>query len=506
MRRLTDTGKERIVEGPYILAIDQSTQGTKAVLLDKWGQLVIRRDLPHKQLIGSEGWVGHDAEEIGSNVIRVSQTVVRDSGIDTKELAGVAVTNQRESVAFWNRKTGKPICESIVWQCNRAAQLCRRIGEQGHNPQIRMRTGLVPSPFFSAGKIAWVLEHVEGAREQAERGELCTGTMDSWTIWQLTGGKVHKTDCSNASRTQLFNIRSMQWDPELCRIFHVPLSMLPEVCDSDDGYGETDLGGLLDNPVPIRGVIGDSHAALFAHGCLKRGDCMAGHGTGTCVMMNVGDTLLWSQNGLNTTVAWRIDGKTVYALEGVVNYAGAVTTWLKDGLGLVSTPEETEELSNRANPEDKTYLIPAFTGIGAPYWDDKAAACVVGMSRLTGRAELVRAGIESIGYQVADIVRAMERDAGGRAEEIRMAGGPTKNRYLVQFQSDIMNLPVVLGRYEELVAVGAGQLAGVSMGLYDWNELESRRETQRFLPRMNESERNARLAGWSEAVAKALGR
>ena len=494
------------MERGYILSIDQSTQGTKAILLDGQGQFVLRRDLPHRQLISAQGWVGHDAKEIAENIIRVAQAAVRDSGIDSRRLSGVAVTNQRESVALWERDTGRPVCESIVWQCNRAAELCRHIQERGDYPEIQRRTGLVPSPFFSAGKVAWALEHVPGAREKAERGQLCIGTMDTWTIWQLTGGKVHKTDCSNASRTQLFNIHTMEWDPELCRIFDIPMSVLPQVCGSDGEYGQTDLGGLLDHPVPIRSAIGDSHASLFGHGCVERGDCMAGHGTGTCVLMNIGEEPLESQNGLNTTVAWRMNGKTVYALEGVVNYAGAVTTWLKDGLELVSCPEETEALACRADPGDHTYLVPAFTGIGAPYWDDGASACFVGMSRLTGRAELVRAGIESIGYQVADIVRAMERDMGAPASQVRMAGGPTKNRYLTQFQSDIMDRPVVLGKYEELVAVGAGQMAGLAMGLYDLPELERLRRTQLFRPRMEQKERLERLDGWARAVQKALSR
>ena len=494
------------MEQAYVLSIDQSTQGTKAVLLDGRGQFVLRRDLPHRQIISPQGWVGHDAREIARNVIRVAQTAVRDSGIDPRKLAGVAVANQRESVALWERDTGAPVCESIVWQCNRAADLCRRIRERGDYPEIRRRTGLVPSPFFSAGKVAWALEHVPDARKKAERGQLCVGTMDAWTIWQLTGGRVHRTDCGNASRTQLFNIHTMEWDPELCRIFAVPMSALPQVCDSNEEYGWTDLGGLLDHPVPIHSAMGDSHAALFGHGCVERGSCMAGHGTGTCVMMNIGDRPLMSENGINTTVAWRINGETVYALEGVVNYAGSVTTWLKDGLGLVSAPEETEKLAYQADPGDRTYLVPAFTGIGAPYWDDGASACFVGMSRLTGRAELVRAGIESIGYQVADIVRAMERDVGARASQVRMAGGPTRNRYLMQFQSDIMDLPVALGKYEELVAVGAGQLAGLSMGLYDLAELEKLRQTQLFLPNMDSEERRGRLEGWARAVSKALSR
>lgn len=490
----------------YILSIDQSTQGTKAILLDGDGRLVLRRDLPHRQIIHERGWVGHDAREIAANVLRVARTVITDSGIDRRRLCAVAVTNQRESVAVWERDTGEPVCESIVWQCNRAAQLCAQIRETGVAEQVRQRTGLFLSPFFSASKVAWVLDNIPGVRERAERGGICAGTMDCWTIWQLTGGKVHRTDCSNASRTQMFNIHTLAWDEELCRIFRIPPSVLPEVCDSDAVYGETDLAGFLDHPIPIRSAIGDSHAALFAHGCFEEGGCMAGHGTGTCVMMNIGGAPIPSTHGINTTVAWRMNGQAAYALEGVVNYAGAVTTWMKDSVGLVRTPEETEALSFAADPNDRTYLVPAFTGIGAPHWDDGASACYVGMTRLTGRAELVRAGIESIGYQVADIIGAMELDAGLRAGEVRMAGGPTGNKYLMQFQSDILDRPVALGAYEELVAVGAGQIAGLAMGLYDRAALERLRSLRYYRPAMQPQVRQAKLAGWQDAVSRALSR
>lgn len=473
-------------------------------MLDEQAQFLLRRDLPHRQIINEKGWVGHDAEEIGRNILAVVKRLVTDSGVDPAKIVGVAVTNQRESVAVWDRDTGKPVCESIVWQCNRAAQLCRKIEEKGHYAEIRKRTGLVPSPFFSAGKVAWVLQNIPGVRQRAQEGKICMGTMDTWTIWQLTEGKVHKTDCSNASRTQLFNIHTMAWDEKLCQIFDIPMSMLPEVCDSDGYFGETDLGGILPHKVPIRSAIGDSHAALFAHGCVDKGSCMAGHGTGTCIMMNIGEEIQESKHGVNTTVAWRISGKPVYALEGVVNYAGAVTTWLKDFLHLVSTAGETEPLCYEANPGDHTYLVPAFTGIGAPYWDDAAEACFVGMTRLTGRAELVRAGIESIGYQVADIVRAMEADAGFGVKEVRMAGGPANNRYLMQFQSDIMAVPTVLGKHEELVAIGAGQIAGLALGIYDMELLEKTRQTQYFYPAMEETLRQKKIEGWLSAVGKAL--
>lgn len=494
------------MEKKFIISIDQSTQGTKAILLDHQGSMVMRRDVPHRQIINEYGWVGHDPAEIARNVFAVTRMLVEDSGIDPGAVAAVAVANQRETVAAWNRETGEPICEAIVWQCNRATRIYRNIEEQGHYPIIQQLTGLVPSPFFSAGKITWMLDNIPGARELARAGKLCAGTMDSWVIYNLTGGKAHKTDVSNASRTQLFNIRSMQWDETLCGIFDVPMGILPQVCDTNACFGHTDLGGILPAPVPIRCAIGDNHGVLFAHGCLEKGSCMAGHGTGTCIMMNLAQDCRQSLHGVNTTVAWRIDGTTCYALEGVVNYAGAVITWLKDSLHIIDSAGETEALCREANDADRTYLVPAFTGIGAPYWDNDADACIIGMSRLTGRSEIVRAAVESIGYQVCDILQAMTEDAGIKATEIRMAGGPTNNAYLMQFQSDIMDTPAARGTYEELVAVGAGQIAGLAMGLYDPETLEKGRKLTHFTPRMDPQLRRSKLEGWHRAVSKSLSR
>ena len=494
------------MKNKYIISIDQSTQGTKAILLDTLGNLVMRRDIAHRQIINDFGWVGHDASEISRNIFAVTKTLVEDSQINPACVEAVAIANQRETVAVWNRETGIPICEAIVWQCNRATEIYQNIEQQGYYPTIQERTGLVPSPFFSAGKITWILKNIPGAMELADAGKLCAGTMDSWVIWNLTGGKNHKTDVSNASRTQLFNIHSMQWDEMLGRIFEIPLDILPEVCDTNSCFGETDLGGILPAPVPIRCAIGDNHGALFAHGCLEKGSCMAGHGTGTCIMMNLSDEVKQSVHGVNTTVAWRLDGKTCYALEGVVNYAGAVVTWLKDSVQIIQTAGETEALCNVANQADRTYLVPAFTGIGAPYWENDAEACIVGMSRLTGRNELVKAGIESIGYQVADILQAMIADAGFKATEIRMAGGPTNNNYLMQFQSDIMDIPVALGKHEELVAVGAGYIAGLAMGLYNVETLEKNRRLQYYYPKMDSLQRECKMEGWHAAVEKSFNR
>ena len=484
----------------YILAIDQSTQGTKAMLLDDQGALVLRRDLPHRQLINDKGWVGHDLKEIRDNIFRVTAMVITDSGIPREAVAAVAVTNQRETVGLWDRETGEPVCEAIVWQCNRASQLCNAIQTSETEEMVLKKTGLKLSPFFSAPKVTWILRNIPGAREKAEAGKLCMGTMDTWTIWQLTGGKVHKTDTSNASRTQLFNINTMAWDPELCRLYNIPASCLPEVQSSDAFYGETDLGGFLPKAVPIHADLGDSHGVMFSHGCVHKGDAMCGYGTGSCVLVNAGETPIFADCGVNTTVAWTAGGVTYYALEGVVNYSGAVVTWLKDNAGLVMSPAETGALAEQANPADKTYMVPAFTGIGAPHWKSEATAAYVGMTRLTGRAELVRAALESVAYQIGDLVYPSLEAIGVPARELRVAGGPSRNRYLMQFQSDILGCPVVIPRNEELSGIGAGYMAGIALGMYEYETLIARQETTVFAPAMEEGERQQRLAGWKHAL------
>lgn len=489
-----------LVQTKYILVIDQSTQGTKAMLLNDRGEFLLRRDIPHKQLINDCGWVGHDLKEIAANIFTVCACVIADSGIQPGQVAAVAITNQRESVGVWDRATGEPVCESIVWQCNRAAELCARLTTPEAERMVREKTGLHLSPFFSAPKAAWILENVPGVRERAERGELCIGTMDSWVIWQLTGGKVHKTDASNASRTQLFNISTMEWDEELCSLYGIPMSCLPEVCDSDALFGYTDLGGSLPNPVPIHAAVGDSHAVLFSHGCTEVGDAMCSYGTGSAVLVNVGNKPVFSQKGLNATVAWSSGGTVRYAMEGVVNYSGAVVTWLKNDAHLVESAGQTAELAARANPADRTYMVPAFTGIGAPYWKPDAMAAYVGMTRLTGQAELVRAALESVAYQIADLVLPAAEEAGATVRELRVAGGPANNGYLMQFQSDILNCPVVIPEHEELSGIGSAYLAGLAMGIYDYGNLMGERKTTVYQPRMSAEERTERLDGWNHAL------
>lgn len=492
------------MEKRYILAIDQSTQGTKAMLLDEQGNFLLRRDIPHRQLINDRGWVGHDMKEIAANVFSVCAQVIKDSGIEPGTVAAVAVTNQRESVGMWDRITGEPVCESIVWQCNRATELCERLTTPETERMVREKTGLHLSPFFSAPKVAWILENVPGTRERAERGELCLGTMDTWTIWQLTDGTIHKTDASNASRTQLFNINTMEWDEELCALYGIPRRCLPEVCDSDAFYGETDLGGLLPHPVPIHADLGDSHGVMFSHGCTEVGDAMCGYGTGSAVLVNIGEKPILSTKGLNTTVAWRSKGKTLYAMEGVVNYSGAVVTWLKGNARLAASAGETSDLALRADPADRTYMVPAFTGIGAPHWQPEATAAYVGMTRLTGQAELVRAALDSVAYQIADLVLPAVEEICTVTKELRVAGGPANNPYLMQFQSDILNCPIVIPEHEELSGIGSAYLAGIAMGMYDYESLMKQRKTTVYQPKMPANVREERLNGWKHALEVVL--
>lgn len=489
----------------YVLSVDQSTQGTKALLFDKEGSLICRYDLPHKQFIDHRGWVEHDPEEIYRNTISVMKGVVEKAGIEKNEIAVFGISNQRETALVWDRATGKPVYNAVVWQCARGAAICSRIEKEGHGEEIRSRTGIQLSPYFSAAKIAWVLENVQGAREKADRGELCCGTMDSWLVYRLTHGKNFFTDYSNASRTQMFNISTLTWDETVCGYFGIPVSCLAELTDSDGDYGWTDFEGYLEEPIPIRGVLGDSHGALFGQGCVREGMIKTTYGTGSSIMMNIGKTPVFS-NQVVTSLAWKLGGEVNYVLEGNINYTGAVITWLKDDLNMIASPGETEELARNANPADKTYLVPAFSGLGAPYWDSDAAGTIWGMTRTTGRAEIVRAGLECIAYQITDIVKAMEQDSGLPIRELRVDGGPTRNGYLMQFQSDIAHVTVQVPSQEELSGIGAAYVAGIAMGIYDRDQVLARMTRRKFEPAMSEELRNEKYAGWKEAVGRTLTR
>ena len=486
----------------YILGIDQSTQGTKAVLLDENSDIAGRCDLPHDQIVNEKGWVEHDPLQIYGNVIAATKAVIDQTNMDSSEIVGIGITNQRETAVVWDRDTGMPIMNAIVWQCARAASICKEL--QASENLIRERTGLNLSPYFSAAKIAWVLRNVDKAKEKSDKGRLAYGTMDSWLVYKLTNGQSFKTDYSNASRTELFDISRLRWDEEICGLFGINTACLAEVCDSNACYGYTDLEGVLDKPVPIHCVIGDSHGALFGQNCRKKGMVKATYGTGSSVMMNIGREPFFSSHGIVTSLAWGMDGSVEYVLEGNINYSGAVISWLKDSLGILVSSGESEEYARRANPADLTYLVPAFSGLGAPYWDSEASAMICGMSRNTGKAEIIKAALDSIAYQVTDIIQVMETESGISVEELRVDGGATKNSYLMQLQSDLLNYKVKVPAADELSVLGAAYAAGMAMEVFAPEQIFLKRKTHSFDPEMDPQTREFRLEGWKKAIRMVL--
>lgn len=487
----------------YMISIDQSTQGTKALLFDESGSLIKRTDQSHEQIVNEKGWVSHDPSEIYRNTIEVVKHLIEEAGIEKEKIAGVGISNQRETSLAWDKNTGEPLGQAIVWQCARAADICERVEKQGQAENIRRKTGMNLSPYFPASKIAWILENVEGAKEKSDKGEICHGTIDSWLIYKLTGGKEYKTDYSNASRTQLFNIFELKWDEEICGLFGINVNNLAQVCDSDSNFGETDFEGFLPRPIPIHGVLGDSHGSLFGQGCLKPGMIKSTYGTGSSIMMNIGEEPVLSTHGVVTSLAWSMGGKVNYVLEGNLNYTGAVITWLKDDLQLIRSPGETGALAEAAVQDDSLYLVPAFSGLGAPYWDSRASAAIVGMTRTTGRAEIVRAGVECIAYQITDIVKAMSEDAGITVKELRVDGGPTKNTYLMQFQSDMAEADVKIPDSEELSGIGPAYAAGLALKIWDETIFDKLNRTT-YEAKMAKEVRDKKYDGWKYAVKMIL--
>ena len=488
----------------YIIGIDQSTQGTKAMLFDECGKLIRREDLPHEQIINEKGWVSHDPEEIYKNTVQVVKNLITSTGIDKKSVAGVGISNQRETSVIWDRETAEPLNNAIVWQCSRAESIAAEVKDAGHEEEVRKRTGINLSPFFPASKYAWLLRNTKDAKEKAENGKVCLGTIDSWLVFKLTGGKSFKTDYSNASRTQLFNISSLKWDEDIAGWFGIPVKALPEVTPSDGDFGSTDFEGLFDAPIPIRGVLGDSHAALYGQGCHEPGMVKATYGTGSSVMMNVGDKPIFSDNGIVSSLAWHIHGKPQYVLEGNIIYTGAVMSWMVNDVHLMDKATESIKLMEEANQDDRTYLVPAFTGLGAPYWESNATAMMTGMSRTTGRNEIIKAGVECTAYQIYDIISAMREDSGVKMADLRVDGGPTRNYNLMQFQADIINSDVLLPDAEELSGIGAAYCAGVSIGVYDEKKIFENFSRKRYSPKMDEGRRNEKIQGWKNAIELVL--
>ena len=486
----------------YILAVDQSTQGTKGLLFDEAGVLLGRADRAHQQIINDQGWVSHSPLEIQRNTLAVCRDVVEKTGIDKNDIVAFGISNQRETTVAWNKETGESICSAIVWQCARATEICERHADMADT--VRTRTGINLSPYFPCAKMAWIMENVPEAKMLAEEGKLAFGTIDSWLISFLSADHAHKTDYSNASRTQLFNITTLQWDADICAAFGIPMDALPEVCMSDSNFGMTDLGGYLDKPVPIHGVLGDSHGALFGQDCRKPGQVKATYGTGSSVMMNIGTEPRFSSNGLVTSLAWGMNGTVEYVFEGNLNYTGAVMTWLKKDVGLIQTDAEATELAYTANPNDRTYFIPAFSGLGAPYWDSRATGMLTGITRTTGRAEIAKACLDCIAYQITDLTELMGKDSGIALHELRVDGGPTASEYLMQFQSDMAGVTVRVPDLQELSGMGAAYAAGIAVGLYDPETIYDHVQRREYAPAMAAEKRTGLYKGWKDAVAQTL--
>lgn len=489
----------------YAIGIDQSTQGTKAILVDENGMLLKRCDRLHRQIIDRQGWVEHDPQEIYRNVVLAVSDLLKAADVPAEAIACIGISNQRETGMVWNRRTGKPLYNAIVWQCARGKAICEGLETGGSAAMVKQHTGLNLSPYFTAAKIAWILQNVPQAQQLNLEGNLCIGTMDSWVLYNLTKGASFQTDYSNASRTQMFDIRNLRWDSEVCSLFGIRTENLPEVCFSDGNFGSTDIEGLLPMPVPIHAIMGDSHASLYGHGCHSRGMVKSTYGTGSSVMMNIGPKPVFCKD-IVTSLAWGINGKVDYVLEGNINYSAAVVTWLKDDLKLIDHSSETEALALAANPCDTTYLVPAFSGIGAPYWASDAKASLVGMTRCTGKNEVVRAALDSIAYQIHDILEMMERDAGIPVRQLRVDGEPTHNQYLMQFQSDILQKEVLVPNHAEVSGMGAACLAGIAQGLMKQENVFGSITSAAYRPAMDGDTRQRKLDGWNEALHTVLGR
>lgn len=489
----------------YILSFDQGTTSSRAIVFDKKGAILSVAQKEFTQFFPKPGWVEHDANEIWSTQLGVAAEAITKAGLTVKNIAGIGITNQRETTVVWNRKTGQPIHHAIVWQDRRTASFCDSLKKQGLHISIQEKTGLVIDAYFSATKVKWILDETPGAREAAERGELCFGTIDSWLLWKLTNGDVHATDVSNASRTLLFNIHTLKWDPALLEIFSIPASMLPEVRSSSEVYGHTQ-NLLTSHPIPIAGIAGDQQAALFGQMCIEPGMVKNTYGTGCFMLMNTGEKAVPSTHNLLTTVAWQVNGVTQYALEGSVFIAGAVVQWLRDGLKIIRSSAEVETLAAEVSDSDGVYVVPAFAGLGAPYWNQHARGTMVGITRGTTGAHIARAALDSIAYQTMDVLKAMEADSGISIKELRVDGGATANNLLMQFQSDLLNTKVVRPTVVETTALGAAYLAGLAVGYWSGtDEIRQLWQMERvFTPSMTDETRDELSSGWKRAIQTAV--
>ena len=485
----------------YIMALDSGTTSNRCILFDKAGNICSVAQKEFTQYFPQPGWVEHDADEIFSTQLEVAKLAMQNIGAVASDIAAIGITNQRETTIVWNKSTGRPICKAIVWQCRRTAPYCDRLRSEGLTETIRAKTGLVIDPYFSGTKIRWILENIPGAREQAHRGELLFGTVETWLIWKLTGGKVHVTDYSNASRTMLFNINTLEWDPEILGKLDIPASMLPEPKPSSCLYGYSDAS-FFGAPIPIAGAAGDQQAALFGQVCFKPGDSKCTYGTGAFLLMNTGFSPIFSGNGLVTTIAWGLNGKVTYALEGSIFVAGAAIQWLRDELRFIESAGDSEYMARKVPDTNGCYVVPAFTGLGAPYWDAYARGAIVGLTRGINKYHIVRAALDSIAYQTDDVLKAMEADSGIRLSALKVDGGAAANNYLVQSQADISGAPVLRPRCVETTAMGAAYLAGLAVGYWkDTDEIRQNWAIDRtFSSEISEEDRAKRIKGWKKAV------
>ncbi|WP_226527279.1 glycerol kinase GlpK [Metabacillus niabensis] len=489
----------------YILAIDQSTSGTKALVVNSEGEITHKTALAHKQYYPESGWVEHDPIEIYENVKHVITEVLQSASVSLNQYKVLSITNQRETTVVWDKETGMPIYNAIVWQCRRSSDFCKGLKEKGYEDKVQAKTGLTIDPYFSASKVSWILDHVEGAKDKANEGKLLLGTIDSWLMWKLTGGSVHATDYTNASRTLLFNIHTLTWDDELLEIFGIPKTMLPEVRSSNDIFGRVNDPKLSFLGLPISGIIGDSQGALFGQKCFEKGMAKATYGTGTSVMMQTGN-LVHAKNGLVSSIAWGIDGEVSYALEGIINSTGDVLKWVKEDLELFSDFSEVERFATSIPDNQGVYLVPAFVGLGAPYWNPYARAAIIGMSRNSGKAHIIRAALESITYQVKDAIELMKTESNIEIKELKVDGGATSNAFLMQYQADIIGSDVVVSLIAELSALGSVYLAGLGVGI--WNSIDDikrlNQESKYYQPVMTNELRDHYYQGWKDSVKSVL--
>ncbi len=490
----------------YVLALDQGTTSSRAIVFDEQGRIVSSAQKEFQQIFPRPGWVEHDPQEIWSSQISVAAEAMSKRDLGARQIAGIGITNQRETTIVWDRRSGKPVHNAIVWQDRRTAGLCDQLREEGRQPLFQSRTGLVLDAYFAGTKIKWILDHVEGARAAAEAGHLACGTVDSWLIWHLTAGQLHVTDISNASRTLAFNIHTLDWDEELLEVLGIPRSMMPQVRGSSEVYGQTS-GELFASRLPIAGSAGDQQAALFGQICTRPGMVKNTYGTGCFMLMNTGAEPVASRNNLLTTIAWQIGGRTEYALEGSIFIAGAVVQWVRDGLQFIRASSEIESLAAKVPDNGGVYLVPAFVGLGAPHWDAYARGTLVGLTRGTTQAHIARAALESMAYQTVDVIRAQEADAGIGLTELRVDGGATVNNLLMQFQADLLGVPVVRPRVVETTALGAAYLAGLAVGVWrDTDEIAAQWQVDHvFEPRMDRAEAEALLRRWARALERAKG-